>query len=138
VRSVEFTIALHVGELDKDGLLHQEGRLRLKPMFCGPGTQLGHAGGLAIGYTFTEAGIALTSAFAPPYLASVKLPSVIPSVALSVVIRVVLLVAQTVARSVAFRVAQTVAIRIAPPVAVLVACRVAFPVALPIALTVAV
>ena len=55
-------------------------------MFCGPGTELGHAGSLAIGYTFMEAGTALTLAFAVPYLASVKLPSVIPSVALSVVV----------------------------------------------------
>jgi hypothetical protein len=38
-----------------------------------------------------KAGTALTSAFAVPYLASVKLPSVIPSVAFYVVVRVALL-----------------------------------------------
>jgi len=92
-RSVEFAFAFHVGERCDDGLLYQDKRLRVKPMSCGRGTELGHAGSLAIGYTFTEAGTALTSAFAIPYLASAKLPSVVPSVALSVVLPVALTVA---------------------------------------------
>jgi hypothetical protein len=100
-RSVEFAAAFHVSRQGDDCLLYQDERLGLEPMFCGLGTELGHAGSLAIGYTFMEAGTALTSAFAVPYLASVKLPSVTPSVVLSVVVRVVLHVALAVALSIA-------------------------------------
>ena len=85
-RLVQLPFALHAGEQGDDCLPYQDKRLGLKPMFCGPGTEFGHAGSLSIGYTFMEAGTALTSSFAIPYLASVKLPSVTPSVALSVVV----------------------------------------------------
>jgi len=132
-RSVEFALAFHIGTQGDDCLLCQNERLRVKPMFCGPSTELGHAGSLAIGYTFMEAGTALNSSFAIPYLASVKLPSVTPSVALSVVVQVVLYVAL----AIALTVAQTIAVRIALPVAVPAACRIAFPVALSAALPVA-
>jgi hypothetical protein len=66
-------------------------------MFCEPVTELGHTGSLAIGYTFMEAGTALTSAFAACYLASVKLPSPIPPAAVPVAVSVAGPVAQTVA-----------------------------------------
>ena len=61
----------------------------------------GHAGSLAIGYRFTEAGTALTSAFAVTYLASAKLPSATPPAAVPVAVRVALAVAGHVAQTVA-------------------------------------
>ena len=92
-RSVQFAFAFHVGEEDDDCLLHSGERLRLKSMFCGPGTELGHAGSLPIGYIFVEAVTALTSAFAVRYLASVKLPSAVVPIAVPVAIPVALSVA---------------------------------------------
>jgi hypothetical protein len=53
-----------VGERSDYGLVYQDERLRQKPMFCGPAAGLGHAGSLAIGYTYPEAEIALTSCLA--------------------------------------------------------------------------